>query len=329
MQTTLTTPAGAPAGYGQALDMLRSMMLIRAFELQVRRLYTAGQVPGLVHLCAGQEATAVGVCAQLRKTDFIASTHRGHGHCLAKGADASRLLAEIMGRATGYCQGRGGSMHVFDAANGNLGTNGIVGGGVPLAAGAALAIRARGEDGVAVCFFGDGAMNQGLIYECMNMAAVWKLPVVFVCENNGFGEYTASADVTAGTDPLARARAFEVAAQVVDGMDVLRVAEAFATAALRARLGEGPSFLMCHTWRYEGHHISDKQEYKADADNDAWKKRDPIARLRAHLLEHELIDEAGIEQMEADVARVIREAVDFAKASPEPAADQLGAFVHA
>ena len=186
------------------------MQLIRTFEEQVRNLYSGGAIPGLVHLCAGQEAVAVGVCSLLGADDMIASTHRGHGHCLAKGADVGRLMAEIMGRRTGYGLGRGGTLHIFDAANGNLGTNGIVGGGIPLAAGAALSAKRRGRRQVAVAFFGDGALNQGLLFEVMNMAAIWRLPVLFVCENNGFGEFTAIEDVTAGPDPITRGIAFGV-----------------------------------------------------------------------------------------------------------------------
>jgi TPP-dependent pyruvate/acetoin dehydrogenase alpha subunit len=309
------------------LALMRHMLRIRTFEMQVRKLYMAGQVPGLTHLCAGQEATAVGVCAQLRDSDYIASNHRGHGHCLAKGAEPGALLAEIMGRSAGICGGRGGSLHVFDPAHGNLGTNGIVGGGVPLAAGAAMAIKARGEDGLAVCFFGDGALNQGLVYECMNMASIWRLPVIFICENNGFGEYTASADVTAGTDPLARPAAFDVAAEVVDGMNVLEVAAAFARAARRARAGEGPSFLMCHTYRYEGHHVSDKQSYKSQAEIDEWRAKDPIERHGKYLVESGLASQGDIDALRSDVEREIADAVNFAKASSEPDVATLQEFV--
>src|ERR1017187_10322762 len=238
----------------EALRLLRSMQLIRTFEEQVRNLYSGGAIPGLVHLCAGQEAVAVGVCSLLGADDMIASTHRGHGHCLAKGADVGRLMAEIMGRRPGYGLGRGGSLHIFDAANGNLGTNGIVGGGIPLAVGAALSAKRNGRGDVAVCFFGDGALNQGLLFEAINMAAIWRLPVVFVCENNGYGEFTASEDVTAGRDPLGRGAVFDIPSELVDGMDVLAVRDATCRAVARARAGEGPSFLVCTTYRYGGHH---------------------------------------------------------------------------
>ena len=207
----------------ETISLLRTMQLIRAFEEQVRSLFFGGMIPGLVHLCAGQEAVAVGVCSQLRTSDKIASNHRGHGHCLAMGADVRRLMAEIMGRRPGYGLGRGGSLHIFDVVNGNLGTNGIVGGGIPLAVGAAFSAKRNGRGDVAVCFFGDGALNQGLLFEAMNMAAIWRLPVVFVCENNGYGEFTASEYVTAGRDPKARGASFDIPSEAVDGMDVLAV----------------------------------------------------------------------------------------------------------
>lgn len=220
------------------LGMHRTMLLIRHFEEAVRSLASAGAVPGLAHLCAGQEATNVGVIAALDKRDMIASHHRGHGHCLAKGSDVTGLLAEILGRETGLCGGRSGSMHVFDLENGNLGTNGIVGGGIPLAAGAALAARARGSNEVFVCFFGDGALNQGLLHECMNMAAIWKLPVLFVCENNGYGEFTAIDDVTAGPSITGRGEVFGIPSRMVDGMDVRAVHGAAARRSACAR-GKG------------------------------------------------------------------------------------------
>ena len=266
------------------------MQLIRTFEEQVRNLYSGGAIPGLVHLCAGQEAVAVGVCSLLGADDMIASNHRGHGHCLAKGADVGRLMAEVMGRRTGYGLGRGGTLHIFDAANGNLGTTGIVGGGIPLAAGAALSAKRRGRRQVAVAFFGDGALNQGLLFEVMNMAAIWRLPVLFVCENNGFGEFTAIEDVTAGPDPIARGLAFGIPSETVDGMDVLAVRAAAQRALERARDGGGPSFLICNTYRYGGHHVGDKQDYKDDAEAKAWRLKDPIERLGRWLLDSELGD---------------------------------------
>jgi pyruvate dehydrogenase E1 component alpha subunit len=309
--------------------MYRMMVLIRAFEEQVRSLAMAGVVPGLVHLSAGQEATSVGVCASLRTDDYIASHHRGHGHCLAKGARPDLLMAEILGKAPGYCGGRGGSLHIFDPDNGNLGTNGIVGGGIPLAAGAALSIRARGTDQVAVAFFGDGALNQGLVHECMNMAAIWSLPVIFVCENNGFGEFTAIEDVTAGKSLTARGEVFDIPSREVDGMDVLAVRAAFADALARARGRNGPSFLVCNTYRYGGHHAGDKQTYKDQEAARQWRARDPIVRLGRHLAETGIADARALDAIGDEVAGVIRAAVDFAKAAPEPAPDDLRSHVHA
>lgn len=299
------------------------MLQIRHFEETVRIAAASGGVPGLVHLCAGQEATNVGVISALEPADYIASHHRGHGHCLAKGADVTGLMLEILGKAPGLCGGRSGSMHVIDLAHGNLGTNGIVGGGVPLAAGAALATRARGGREVSVGFFGDGALNQGLMLECMNMAAIWKLPVVFVCENNGFGEFTAMEDVTAGADVLARGRALDIPSVMVDGMDVHVVHTAAQEAVARARAGEGPSFLVCNTWRFGGHHVGDKQDYKDDEETRKWRARDPILKSARALLEAGYASEAELAQMEAEAAAQAKAAFDAARAAPEPAAGAL------
>jgi pyruvate dehydrogenase E1 component alpha subunit len=305
------------------------MQLIRAFEEQVRALFAGGLIPGLVHLCAGQEAVAVGVCSLLRTTDKVASNHRGHGHCLAKGADVRRLMAEIMGRRPGYGIGRGGSLHIFDAANGNLGTNGIVGGGIPLAAGAALSAKRSGRDDVAVCFFGDGALNQGLLFETLNMAAIWRLPIIFVCENNGYGEFTASEDVTAGRDPKARGAVFDIPSEVVDGMDVLAVRETTRRAISRARQGEGPSFLVCTTYRYSGHHVGDKQEYKDADEVEAWRQKDPIERLIRQLLDGNVLTSKILATLKQAVEADVRGAVEFARAAAMPEPQDLELYLHA
>ena len=316
--------SGKPRLSGEeAVRLLRSMQLIRTFEDHVRNLSSGGAIPGLVHLCAGQEAVAVGICSLLNATDKIASNHRGHGHCLAKGADAGRLMAEIMGRRSGYGLGRGGSLHIFDAINGNLGTNGIVGGGIPLAAGAALSAKRRGHGEVAVCFFGDGALNQGLLFEVMNMAAIWHLPVLFVCENNGFGEFTAIEDVTAGPDPIARGLAFGIPSETVDGMDVMAVRAAAKRAIERARHGDGPTFLVCMTYRYGGHYAGDKQEYKDDAEAKAWRLKDPIERFSRWMMEADLATAQDIAALKQDVEQDVRTAVSHAKAAPLPAADDM------
>ncbi len=326
MTKTLSPPT--PDDSDTLLGLYRTMQRIRHFEETVRSLSQGGLVPGLVHLCAGQEATSVGTCSLLNPTDMIASHHRGHGHCIAKGGDIPALMAEILGRQPGYSAGRSGSMHIFDAANGNLGTNGIVGGGIPLATGAALAAKTRGTDAVAVAFFGDGALNQGLVPECMNMAAVWKLPVVFVCENNGFGEFTAIEDVTAGR-LTARGEVFEMPSEEGDGMDVLAVRSMFATALARARNGEGPSFLVFNTYRFGGHHAGDKQDYKDQEEARLWRERDPILKLAAHLQAQCGVSQDALDAIEAEVIAEVRSAVAFAKAAPEPAPEDLLNHVYA
>lgn len=312
----------------EGLGLLRQMKLIREFEEQVRSLGASGQIPGLIHLCAGQEAVAVGVCSALRVSDWIASNHRGHGHCIAKGGRIDLLMAEVMGRRPGYGLGRSGTLHIFDPEHGNMGTNGIVGGGIPLAAGAALTARVRGNDGVAVSFFGDGALNQGLLAEVMNMAAVWKLPTLFVCENNGYGEFTASEDVTAGKI-ISRGIVFEMPCETVDGMDVLAVRAAADRAIVHARAGKGPTFLVCNTYRYSGHHVTDRQEYKDDAEVRMWKDRDPIDRLARHLLSETIVKPKDIKALDAEVAAELAAAVDFARGAPSPTADDLGSYLYA
>ncbi len=311
------------AGAALWLSMHRTMLLIRHFEEAVRGRAASGGVPGLVHLCAGQEATNTGVIAALEPRDYIASHHRGHGHCLAKGAPVEGLMAEILGRETGMCGGRSGSMHVIDLVRNNLGTNGIVGGGIPLACGAALAARARGVDDVCVCFFGDGALNQGLLHECMNMAAIWKLAVVFVCENNGYGEFTAIDDVTAGPSMAARGEVFGIESAVVDGMDVHAVHTAMSKAVGKARAGGGPSFLICNTWRFGGHHVGDKQEYKDDAETRLWRARDPIPKSAAAILEAGFATADELANMESMISAEIKSVVEKVRAANEPAPVRL------
>ena len=313
----------------EGLRLLRQMQLIRTFEETVRNLYSGGVIPGLVHLSAGQEAVAVGVCSLLNTDDMIASSHRGHGHCLAKGADVGRMMAEVMGRRTGYSLGRGGTLHIFDVIHGNLGTTGIVGGGIPLAAGAALAAKRNGCGQVAAAFFGDGALNQGLMFEVMNMAAIWKLPMLFICENNGFGEFTAIEDVTAGANPVMRGQTFDIPSETVDGMDVLAVCAAAKEAIARARTGSGPSFLVCNTYRYGGHHVGDTQDYKDDEEAKAWRLKDPIQRLGRRLIESKLATEEKIAVLQAEVDTEVRAAVDAAKMAPFPAEEDLRAYLYA
>src|SRR5271155_1475396 len=252
--TTVVNPSKADSRTGAELHlhMYRRMMMIRLFEEQVNELYTRALMPGLAHLYIGEEAVAVGVCEALHTDDYITSTHRGHGHCLAKGASVDLMFAELLGKEAGYCKGKGGSMHIADPATGNLGANAIVAGSVGIATGAALSTKRLGTDRVAVCFFGEGALGQGVLYEVMNVASLWKLPVIYVCENNLYTEYTHFTETTAGDIP-ARAAAFGLQAAAVDGQDVRAVYEIAGRLVDRARRGDGPSFLVCNTYRYTGH----------------------------------------------------------------------------
>jgi pyruvate dehydrogenase E1 component alpha subunit len=309
------------------LALYRDMARIRAFEERVRSLSAAGQVPGLTHLYSGQEAVAVGVSAALTPDDAIASHHRGHGHCLVRGSDPVRVMAEILGRTPGYGLGRGGSMHILDPVTHNLGTNGIVGGGVPLATGAALTAKTLKTGTVAVAFFGDGAMNQGIIFECMNMAALWKLPVVYVCENNHYGEFTRIDDVTAGTLG-GRAAVFGIPVADIDGMDVLAVHAAATVAVARSRGGEGPSLLVCDTWRFSGHHAGDKQSYKDAAEAKAWAVKDPIEALGRKLIADGLAKADALTALRAKIEADAALLAEQARAMPEPALESLGLHLH-
>lgn len=303
----------------QKIAMYRDMLRIRRFEEQIWEVYTGGLMHGLAHLYSGEEAVAVGVCAVLRKDDYITSTHRGHGHCVAKGGSLERMMAEVMGRATGHCRGKGGSMHIADMSVGILGANGIVGGGFGIATGAALSAKKRGTDQVVACFFGDGAANQGIFFEVMNFAAIWKLPAIYVCENNQFGEYTAMERVTAGTCIADRAAPFGIPAVRVDGGDVLAVYAAMAEAVERARSGGGPALIECETYRYGGHHVGDPGDgYRSREEISAWMAKDPIVRLRTHLIAEGAADQAGLDAMDKAVGDEVKKATDAAKAAPFP-----------
>ena len=263
------------------LRMYRQMVRIRAFEDNANQLYLSAKMPGLTHMYSGQEAVAVGICEALEDTDKITSTHRGHGHCVAKGAEFKEMFCELLGKAEGYCRGKGGSMHIADQSHGNLGANAIVGGSMGIATGAALSAKRLGTKDVAVCFFGDGATAQGLWYEVMNMAALWSLPVIYACENNGYSEYTMTAEIAAGS-LTARAEAFGIEAHSVDGQDVLAVNELAQKLVARARKGEGPFFIELQTYRYHGHHVGDiNRDYYRSKDEEAeWKTtRDPITNF--------------------------------------------------
>jgi TPP-dependent pyruvate/acetoin dehydrogenase alpha subunit len=314
----------------QNLHMYRQMAKIRAFEEQVNELYKGAKMPGLAHLYIGEEGVAVGVCEALKRDDFITSTHRGHGHCLAKGAAVNRMFAELLGKEAGYCRGKGGSMHIADQDTGNLGANAIVGGSAGIATGAALSAKMRSSGQVAVCFFGDGALGQGVLYEAMNMAALWKLPVIYVCENNLYGEYTPNAETIAG-EILARARAFGIHAESVDGQDVQLVYATMRKLVERARRGDGPAFLECKTYRYYGHHVGDvNREYRTREEEKEWMtKRDPLQTLVARLTAQKLVDESTFERIRADVKTEIDSGVQFALAAPYPELNQVDQDVYA
>ncbi len=313
------------------LGMYRQMVRIRLFEEQVNDLYKTARMPGLAHLYSGEEAVAVGVCAALRRDDYITSTHRGHGHCLAKGASVDRMFAELLGKEAGYCKGKGGSMHIADQDTGNLGANAIVGGSAGIATGAAFSSKMRGADRVAVCFFGDGALGQGIVYEVMNMASLWKLPVIYICENNLYNEYTHYSETTAG-GLTARAEAFGIPAEEVDGQDVRAVYAATIAMVERARRGEGPSFLLCNTYRYYGHHVGDIQRayYRSKEEEEHWKtERDPITLLGQWLTEQGIADTDTLDQMTQEARAEIETAVDFALNAPFPDTSEVDQDVYA
>jgi len=306
----------------KALWIYERMALIRAFEERVEKLFAGGEIPGFVHLYAGEEAVAVGVCAHLRDDDYITSTHRGHGHCIAKGVEPKPMMAELYGRATGSCHGKGGSMHIADVSKGMLGANGIVGGGPPLACGAGLSAKTRGTDQVAVCFFGDGAAEQGTTHEGMNLAAIWKLPVIFVCENNGFAESTPVGYHCAVSDIGERAASYNMPGVTVDGLDVLAVYEAAAAAVERARAGDGPSLIEAKTWRYYGHFEGDQIAYRTSEQNAEYRGKDSIQRYLRQLLDRKLVTQADLDSINLATGEEIEEAVEYAKASPLPSTDE-------
>ena len=307
-----TVDTEAPAAY---LERYGRMLLIRLFETEMQRLFLKGEVHGTTHLCAGQEAVPVGVCSALEPGDWLAGTYRGHGHALAKGTDPDALIAEMLGRATGVCGGRAGSMNVIDVEHGLVGCFGIVGGSIAAATGAALAAKREGR--VAVAMFGDGATNQGYFHECMNFAKVFSLPAVFVCENNFYGEFTPMASVTAGQDIAARAGVFGIPASVVDGNDVWAVREAALEAVQRARSGGGPTLLECQTYRHYGHSKSDPAPYRPPDEVERWLARDPLTIARTRLLESGVAEAELAEVEDATRARMDR-AVEAALAAPYP-----------
>ena len=311
------------------VEMYRKMFEIRSFEEKVFELYAQNMVPGTIHLYAGEEAVAVGVCSNLRKDDYITSTHRGHGHCIAKGADPKRIMAEILGKKTGYCKGKGGSMHIADFKVGMLGATAVVGAGIPIAMGAGLSIKLRGTDQVVACFFGEGASNQGTFHEGINMAAIWKLPVIFVCENNLYAMGTRQSRVMLIENIADRAASYGIPGVTVDGNDVLAVYEAAREAVERARRGEGPTLIECKTYRHKGHSRVDPAKYRPKEEVEEWLRKDPIKRLREKLLQTNVLAEEEIQRVEEEVSVKIEEAVKFAVESPYPAPEEALEDVYA
>jgi pyruvate dehydrogenase E1 component alpha subunit len=313
------------------LTLYEQMVRIRLFEETVHDLYTRALMPGLAHLYSGQEAVAVGVCAALQPGDTITSTHRGHGHCLAKGAEPGRMFAELLGKAGGYCRGKGGSMHIADPETGNLGANAIVGGSAGIATGAAFAAKRLDSGAVSICFFGEGALGQGLLYESMNLAALWRLPVIYVCEQNQFNEYTHFSETTAG-DVLQRARAFGLLLAEVDGQDVAAVHARAAALVESARAGEGPGFLLCHTWRFSGHHVGDVDRgyYRSRDEEKYWREeRDPILLLAERLFHDEGVEDEMLAAIRAAAAEEMRQAAQAAIDAAYPTPDEVRLHVYA
>jgi acetoin:2,6-dichlorophenolindophenol oxidoreductase subunit alpha len=323
-----------PASHANAdayLRMYRQMVRIRTFEDNANKLYLDAKMPGLTHMYSGEEAVAVGICEALRISDKITSTHRGHGHCVAKGADFKEMFCELLGKKEGYCRGKGGSMHIADQSNGNLGANAIVGGSMGIATGSALRAKMQGSEDVTVCFFGDGATAQGLMYEVMNMAALWKLPVIYACENNGYSEYTPTSEIAAGSI-LARAEAFGMEAHRVDGQDVLAVNALAQSLVERTRKGEGPFFVELITYRYQGHHVGDinRDYYRSKSEEAEWKaNRDPIRNFGNWLVEEGVVSEDDLAEIVAGIEREAADAVSYALDASYPDAAEAEMHVYA
>jgi len=313
------------------LRMYRQMVRIRTFEDNANQLYLSAKMPGLTHLYSGEEAVAVGICEALEPTDHITSTHRGHGHCIAKGAEFKRMFCELLGKEEGYCRGKGGSMHIADQDNGNLGANAIVGGSAGIATGAALTAKRRGNKSVTVCFFGDGALGQGLLYEVMNMAALWKLPVIYACENNQYGEYTHHSETAAG-ELTARATAFGIESFEVDGQNVLDVNKLAQELVSRVRNGEGPFFVLLDTYRFHGHHVGDidRSYYRSKGEEQEWREaRDPIKILGDWLTREKIATAKELGAIRNDVKADAEAAVQYALDAPYPPLEEVNQHVYA
>jgi pyruvate dehydrogenase E1 component alpha subunit len=329
-QRTGTSATDLPLPPDALLEIYRKMLTIRAFEETVFDVYRKGLMPGLAHLSDGQEATPVGVCAALRPDDTITSTHRGHGHIIAKGGRVEPMMAEVMGRVTGYCRGKGGEMHIADVSLGILGANGIVGGGIGIAAGSAFTAKREGKGRVSVAFFGDGAINQGIWYETANIAVLWKLPLLYVCENNQYTEFTNYKKLTSGDGLVARAEAMGMQSLEVDGNDVLAVYRAAHELVEAARRGKGPGTLVCHTFRYGGHHVGEPgTAYRSKEEIAGWKAKDPLPRFEKVLLEHKIISPADIEAIHDEILIRVQASVTAAQAAPFPEVKEAGEHVYA
>jgi len=316
--------------HAQLIELLYQMMLVRRTEEKVEELFMQGKIFGTMHLCIGQEATAVGACAALQPIDKITSTHRGHGHCLARSGDLNRIMAELLGKATGFCKGKGGSMHIADLESGNLGANGIVAGGPPLAAGAALTSKMTGSGYVVLCFFGDGATNEGSFHEALNLAAIWDLPVVFFCENNQYGMSGHIQEMIRIEHIAERAAAYGMPGVVVEGSDVLEIVRVTREAVERARAGAGPTLIEAKTYRHRGHSRSDARKYRTREEEQYWiREKDPIALYQGKLLEQGILTETEVGEIDRRAVETVARAVEFAESSPEPSLTTLEEDVYA
>jgi pyruvate dehydrogenase E1 component alpha subunit len=326
---TQAVPSTSGLDADRLLEGLRLMLTIRLFDERALALYRAGEMRGTTHPYIGMEAVGVGVMLALRADDYVTSTHRGHGHTIAKGGDPRRMMAELLGRATGYSGGKGGSMHIADMDKHMLGANGIVGGGMGLATGAALTARLQQTGAVAICFFGDGALEQGILHETTNLAAIWKLPVVYVCENNQYAMSARSDWSVAGGDPARRAAGYGIPGISVDGMDLFTVHAQATELVERARRGDGPSYLVCNTYRFHGHHAGDPLNYREKEEVERWRQQDPIERVKSAIVERGVLAADEIADLERRIEAQIDEAVEFARSSPDPTPDQLMTDIYA
>lgn len=316
-------------GKGKLVWMYHKMYEIRCFEEKLFYLFLHDDIPGTMHQYIGQEAVAVGVCANLRKDDYITSTHRGHGHCIAKGASLDKMMAEMFGKKTGYCRGMGGSMHLADFSVGVLGATGIVGAGIPIATGAGLSAVLRKTEQVTACFFGEGASNEGAFHEAVNLAALWHLPVIFVCENNLYGFSTPAGETMLLDDVAERAKAYGIPGVVVDGQDVLAVYKTAHIAVEKARKGNGPTLIECKTYRYKGHSRFEPAKYRDSEEVSEWQKKDPLVLFKNELLKKEITTEQELQTLEKEIQQAIERAVEFAKKSPEPEPNESLRYVYA